>query len=481
MSENAASLFWDFGDGANSTDQNPLHTYSDVGNFTVNLTANNVNGTDSKFATINVFEKSTPVLPVANFSSNVTEGYAPLFVQFTDLSENATGINWDFGDGTNSIEKNPLHTYSTAGNYSVNLTASNENGTASMSIVITVLKQPTVLPVANFSSDAVTGSAPLSVQFTDLSKGATAWNWDFGDGALSTEQNPSHTYNVSGNYTVTLTVSNEAGIDNETKTSYIKVISVPSKLTAAFAASPSSGNAPLKVAFTDKSTGSPTSWKWSFGDGTYSTARNPVHTYTKTGKYTITLTVKNAKDSNTVTKKNLINVKNYLKPPVATFSASPVFGNAPLKVVFTDKSKGSPTSWKWSFGDGTHSTDRNPVHTYSKYGKYTVSLTVKNSAGKSTLTGFNYIKVSAPLKPPVAAFSAYPTSGKKPLKVTFIDKSSGAPTSWKWSFGDGTYSTTRNPTHIYTKTGKYTVTLTVKNAKDSSTKKIYGYITVSKK
>ncbi len=481
MSENAVSLIWDFGDGMNSTEQNPVHTYSEAGNYTVNLTASNENGTDSKFATINVFEKSAPVLPLANFSSNVTEGFAPLFVQFTDLSENATVINWDFGDGTNSTEKNPLHIYNTFGNYTVNLTASNENGTASISTAITVLKQPAVLPVANFSSDVTTGYTPLSVQFTDLSKDATAWNWDFGDGAISTEQNSPHTYNASGIYTVTLTVSNEAGIDNETKTSYITVTSAPSKLAAAFTVSPISGNAPLKVVFTDKSTGSPSSWKWSFGDGTYSTARNPVHTYSKAGKYTVSLTVKNAKDSSSVTKKGFISVTNYVKPPVAAFAASPTYGNAPLKVAFTDRSKGSPTSWKWSFGDGTYSTDRNPVHTYSKAGKYTVSLTVKNSAGKCTITGFNYIKVTAPLKPPVAAFYGSPTSGKAPLKVTFVDKSSGDPTSWKWSFGDGTYSTARNPVHAYTKAGKYTVTLTAKNAKGSSTKTTYGYIKVSKK
>ena|GEM_PF-675351 len=82
------------------------------------------------------------VLPVANFSSNVTEGYAPLPVQFTDLSENATSVNWDFGDGNASSEQNPVHTYFAAGNYTVNLTAVNENGTSSMAANITVLEEP---------------------------------------------------------------------------------------------------------------------------------------------------------------------------------------------------------------------------------------------------------------------------------------------------------------------------------------------------
>ncbi|MCO5382665.1 MAG: PKD domain-containing protein [Methanosarcina barkeri] len=164
-------------------------------------------------------------------------------------------------------------------------------------------------------------------------------------------------------------------------------------------------------------------------------------------------------------------------PPVAVFSASPTSGNAPLKVKFTDKSTGSPTSWKWSFEDGKTSTSKSLTYTYSKAGKYTVSLTVKNAAGSSTKTIKNYIVVNA-LKAPVAAFSATPTSGKAPLNVQFTDKSTNSPTSWKWSFGDKTYSTAKNPVHKYSKAGKYTVSLTVKNAKGSNTKTISGYIKV---
>ncbi len=248
---------------------------------------------------------------------------------------------------------------------------------------------------------------------------------------------------------------------------------------AVFSASPTSGNLPLKVQFSDKSTGSPTSWKWNFGDGKTSTSRNPVHTYTKAGKYTVSLTVKNAAGTNTKTIKNYITVKTAPVKPVAAFSASPTSGYAPLKVKFTDKSANSPTSWKWSFGDGKTSTSKNPAYTYTKAGKYSVSLTVKNAAGSSTKTIKNYIVVNA-LKTPVAAFSASPRSGKAPLKVQFTDKSSNSPTSWKWSFGDGTYSTAKNPVHKYSKVGKYTVSLTVKNAKGSNTKTISGYITVKK-
>ncbi|PAV13280.1 hypothetical protein ASJ81_18385 [Methanosarcina spelaei] len=106
---------------------------------------------------------------------------------------------------------------------------------------------------------------------------------------------------------------------------------------------------------------------------------------------------------------------------------------------------------------------------------------IKNAAGSNTKTIKNYITVNAAPTKPVAAFSAKPASGKVPLKVQFTDKSTGSPISWKWSFGDGRYSTVKNPAHTYSKAGKYTVSLTVKNAKGSNTKTMAGYITVSKK
>ncbi len=268
---------------------------------------------------------------------------------------------------------------------------------------------------------------------------------------------------------------------NEESDIYMATIgqSIPN---ADFSASSTSGNAPLTVKFTDKSTGSPTAWKWNFGDGApLVNEYNPTHTYSKPGTYTVKETVSNAEGKDTEIKTNYITVTAPLKAPVADFSASSTSGNAPLKVKFTDKSTGSPTAWKWSFGDGSALvTQYNPTYTYTKPGTYTVKETVSNAAGKDTEIKTKYITVkAAPIKP-IAAFSASPTSGKNPLKVQFTDKSTGTPTSWKWSFGDGTYSTSRNPAHKYSKAGKYAVSLTVKNANGSNTKTISGYITVKK-
>jgi len=165
-------------------------------------------------------------------------------------------------------------------------------------------------PVANFSGTPTSGYAPLAVTFTDLSSGSpTSWSWTFGDGGTSASQNPSHTYTSAGSYTVTLTVTNAAGSDGETKTGYITVSNPPTYPPVAnFSGTPTSGTAPLVVAFTDLSTNSPTSWAWTFGDGGTSTAQNPSHTYTAAGTYTVALTATNAYGSDLETKTGYITV-----------------------------------------------------------------------------------------------------------------------------------------------------------------------------
>ncbi len=166
-------------------------------------------------------------------------------------------------------------------------------------------------------------------------------------------------------------------------------------------------------------------------------------------------------------------------PPGANFVGSPTSGTRPLSVVFADTSTGSPTSWSWSFDDGGTSTAQNPTYTYVTAGSYTVTLTVTNTFGSDTETKTNYITVSEPGAPPVANFTGTPTSGTRPLLVTFTDTSTGTPTSWSWSFGDGNTSTAQNPTHTYMTAGTYTVNLTATNTNGSDTATKTGYITVT--
>jgi PKD repeat protein len=167
---------------------------------------------------------------------------------------------------------------------------------------------------------------------------------------------------------------------------------------AAFTGTPTSGEYPLTVVFTDQSSNTPTSWSWVFGDGGTSTAQNPSHTYNAAGTYTVSLTATNGDGSDTETKTGYVTVTEppLPTPPVAAFSGTPVSGDYPLEVAFTDASTNAPTSWSWTFGDGGTSTAQNPGHTYNAAGTYTVSLTATNQYGSDTETKTGYITVTEP-------------------------------------------------------------------------------------
>ena len=163
--------------------------------------------------------------------------------------------------------------------------------------------------------------------------------------------------------------------------------------------------------------------------------------------------------------------------PAVDFTASPRSGYRPLTVQFTDQTVGSVLAHLWDFGDGVTSTLTNPQHIYDVTGVFSVTLTVTGSVASNTRVKAAFLTVNeAP--PPVAAFSASPTSGQPPLVVQFTDQSSGVVNSWSWDFGDGVNSTLPSPTHTYSITGTLTVSLTVGGPGGSDTEIKTGYITV---
>jgi|GEM_PF-6133687 len=171
-------------------------------------------------------------------------------------------------------------------------------------------------PVVHMQAAPQTGDAPLEVQFTDASENnPTQWYWQFGDGTTATQQNPAHTYEEAGIYTVSLTATNQAGSSTETKADYITVYAQPKAPVAGFVTDVAAGDAPLTVQFTDTSENNPTQWYWQFGDGATSTAQNPAHTYENAGSYTAALTVTNADGTDTAAA--VIKVTEPILPPVS--------------------------------------------------------------------------------------------------------------------------------------------------------------------
>jgi FOG: PKD repeat len=330
--------------------------------------------------------------PVASFTVDNTTGTGSLTAHFTDTStNNPTSWSWDFGDGTTSADKNPTHTYSTPGTYTVKLTATNSGGSSSttQTNLITV-NWP--VPAAGFTANTTNCTTSASIQFNDTSTGnITGWSWDFGDGTTSTDENPAHTYSTPGVYTVELTVSGPGGSNSTTSTDYITV-NYPAPV-AGFTANATSITVNGNVQFTDISTGNITGWSWSFGDGSTSTDENPTHTYSTPGVYTVELTVSGPGGSDSSTQTNLINV---YAVPVASFTANSTNISVNGAVQFADNSAGNITGWSWDFGDGSTSTDKNPTHVYTTAGTYTVKLTVTGPGGADTNTKTSYITVIAP-------------------------------------------------------------------------------------
>ena len=409
----------------------------------------------------------------ALFDSDVTAGPPPLLVSFSDQSTGDTSSwRWDFGEGTTSNVQNPTHTYALAGTYSVSLVVEGESG------FDTLIKLDEIIvaapPVAEFVGSPLTGNAPLSAVFTDLTSGfVSTWSWDFGDGESSSLQDPMHLYPNPGTYTVSMTATGPGGSSVETKIDYITT--VPLGSVAAFSASPLAGAIPLAVTFTNLSAGTITSWSWDFGDSGSSSLQHPTHVYSALGTYTVTLSVDGPGGLDVETKPGYITVV----PPVpaADFSGTPLLGNQPLTVAFTDATTGTVSAWDWAFGDGGTSSLQNPSYVFALFGTYTVSLTATGSGGADIETKSDYVTVLPP--PPTVNFVGSPTSGATPLAVSFNDTSIGLISQWNWDFGDGNSSTQQHPTNTYLLPGTYTVSLTVTGSGGSSMKTESDYVFVT--
>ncbi|MGC4102669.1 PKD domain-containing protein [Ferruginibacter sp.] len=396
--------------------------------------------------------------PAADFSASPLSGCTPLAVTFTDRSSGGpTSWQWDLGNGTQSTQQNPTTTYFNSGLYTITLTVTNAAG--SNTITRNQYIKVDDKPVVDFSALNTSGCFPLRTSFTDLSSGGSAalstWEWDFGDGGLSTAQNPFHNYTVAGNYTVTLKVTNAGGCSKVvTKPNFIQV---SPGVTVDFSHSaPQLCKPPETISFTNLSTGPGTlTYQWDFGDGGTSFNANPVYTYTAGGTYTVTLITQSSSGCvDTITKINTVAIRDV----VSDFTGpATVCQDAPAS--FTNTSVPVSAGSLWDFGDGTFSTAVNPTKSYTAPGVYNVKL--KNNYGTCADSVTKQITV---LNLPTPDFSAPDvTDCKVPFTVNFTDLSTGA-VSWAWNFGDGGTSALQNPSYTYTALGNYSVTLFVTGA-----------------
>ncbi len=396
--------------------------------------------------------------PVASFTGSPLSGCSPLIVSFQDQSTGApTYWNWNFGNGNTSILQNPAASYFTPGTYTVTLTVGNNvsSSTLTRTQYVTVYESP----VVDFAGNPLSGCFPLRVQFSDLSTPGSGntnvtWLWDFGNGNTSTLQNPLAIYNTAGTFTTTLRVTNDKGC---TKTvSRPNYITVTNGVKAVFSNSQATVcSAPANITFTNNSTGPSTlSYFWDFGDGNFSIATSPVHTYLSNGTFIATLVTTSSAGCIDTVRSNPIIIGGF----TTSFNSPPAVCINEI-ATFTNTSLPAPVSTSWAFGDGGTANSINATHSYSTPGVYTVWVYNTYSSCIDSIS--RTITVNPR---PVADFSAPVTvKCEPPLTVNFQDLSTGGAVGWQWDFGDGGTSILQNPSHTYTAYGSFTVTLIATN------------------
>lgn len=466
-STGATSYLWDFGDGDTSTDENPTHLYENntglLQTFTVELIAYAANGcNDTTYSNIIVY-------PLADFDFTVEpdSGCSPLTVQFPFIP-GAQLFQWDFGTGDVSNAGTPLYTYENNTlspiTYDVQLI-----GTSGFGCVDTAYSSITVnpSPLAQFLPDQFEGCAPLTVNFENQSIQADIFEWDYGNGENSMNNNANHQVtfeNTTGDiqyFDVTLTASTQDGCSD----TYTQTIQVFPEVVAAFD-DPGPQCSPVSLQIQNQSENA-SNFVWDLGNGISSLEAFPTTTYVndtnQDSLFVIELTSTSIYGcSDTYTGTILVQPS-----PNAEFTTDVTLGCQPLPVEITNTSTDA-TSYAWSYGDNQTSTTDDLVHTHEYISPsqdpviYNLELVAYNDAGCSDTSS-----VPITVYPSVVSGFTGTSEGCSPLQASFISQSNGASQGLTWDFGDETSASGSVVNHTYINdTGEdqiYTVSLIAEN------------------
>jgi PKD repeat protein len=424
------TYMWNFGDGYISSSSNPQHTYKRSGSFNVNLEVTN------NFGCVSDVTKSVTVFaePVAGF--NAPDVCAGTNASFTNQSSGANAYMWDFGDSKTSTATNPTHAYTSGGNYTVTLAATNSDGCTN------TVKQGVRInakPKASFTT--ANTCLGQSVDFRNTSDGGS-YTWDFGDGTGSRRPDVNHTYSTAGSYTVMLTVVNAFGCTS----SVSKTVTISPRPVVVFGATATCSGATADFTNTSSISSGSLTYSWDFGDGSNDNSTSPTKTYAQGGNYLVTLHATSSAGCQQTAEKT-VTVYDLAK---ADFTAESVCEGE--KVVFINTST-NMTSASWDLGDGNSSSSIALSHQYATLGSFNVKLTVKNPIGCESSV-VNTVRVNAN---PVASFTA--SDACEEVDIMFTNSSTGS-AAYDWTFGDGTTSGASDPQHAYLQAGTKKVTLT---------------------
>ncbi|MCW3985053.1 MAG: PKD domain-containing protein, partial [Candidatus Bathyarchaeota archaeon] len=452
------SYFWDFGDGMNATGVVVEYAYAQDGNYTVTLTVTDNDGATNTATSTKTVLNRPPVAIFTESAETVLTGETIYFnaSQSYDLDGWIVSYFWDFGDGTNATGVVVEHTYSDNGVYTVTLTVTDDdNDTATTTATKTVLNRP---PVASFTESAETMYTGEIIYFSasgsyDADGTIVSYFWDFGDGSNATGVTTQHAYADDGNYTITLTVTDDDGVSSSTSATKTVLNSPP---VAFFTESAETAYTSETITFNASgsydSDGTIVSFFWDFGDGANATGIIVNHAYVDDGVYTVILTVtdNDGASASASASKTVLN-----RPPVAIFTESATTVLTDEVITFNASASYDPdgtiVSYFWDFGDGVNGSGVIANHSYANDGTYTVTLTVTDNDGATASTNATKTVLN---RPPVAVFTESATTVLTGEVITFNASSSydpdGAIVSYFWNFGDGTNTTNVIVSHAYT-------------------------------
>ncbi|MBF0216974.1 MAG: PKD domain-containing protein [Candidatus Omnitrophica bacterium] len=476
------SYLWDFGDGQTSTEPVVTHVYAKGGEYNVRLTVVDDSGLPcDSGSTSQKIVVNTP--PAASFAApeKSCAGDAVRLDASATTDDNPANLtyNWNFGDGEKGEGKTVTHTYAKGGKYNVCLTVNDNSGTECS--VDAVQKQVLVntAPVADAGGDISRCLRANETEYTvslsgsgsrDADGDTLEYIWDFGDGSTGNGKDVTHTYSRGGNYTARLTVDDGSGLSCSRSMDSIKIDLNKQPLAAAGDDMDICTGETVSFDGTKSvADGGSATYQWSFGDGTTATGPKVTHTYDKSGKYVVNLTVDDGKATACSSATDSLHVMVNGKPSASIADVEDTC--AGRKVSFDASASkdedGDGLTYSWDFGDGVReSTGAKTSHVYEKGGTYYVTVTVddgKNSKCSSSIDSVR-VKVNTPPSVEFLHIPACCVDMDQKFDASATNDPDGDTLSYRWDFGDGSTGEGVKVSHAYTEPGKYKVVLTVDDA-----------------
>lgn len=434
---------WDLGNGMFTTDSLPsaqvyANTTDEPVRYPISLYITNECGEDWAYDTILVNPRNVR----AFIGLDTSRGCQPFTVPFENFATPGARVRWEFGDGGTSIAADAVHTFDTAGTFTVRQIADNGCSTDTTEANIVVLPPPEV--AMEVPNTACIGEV---VRFTNRSPRAAVTEWDFGDGSTSNVLSPEHVYDSAGTFTVRLLIfSADNGCPAEDSTT----ITILPKPEAGLAADATAGCPPLRVCFTNLSQNAQL-YDWDFGDGNGSTDVAPCHTFTEPGRHRVRL--RGVDPNGCFSDTAAVDVLVYEAPTAAVAPIEPLNCGLPDAVQMLNNSEGA-RDYRWILSDGQLSDLTNPEFTFTTEGTVEIQLVVSNAFG-CTDTAVSE-RTSLPL--PEIDFDPPEITGCAPVTVTFNNYTENAD-SYEWFFGNRETSTEFEPVLVFDRAGVYSARL----------------------